>query len=99
MRASENKEQLWRSRVESQQSSGLSIKLWCEREKISRSKFYGWRKRVLSEGENVPNLIKVSMAGQENERGLEILTPLGYVIRLSSVTQVSHLRAIVSSLS
>ncbi len=39
------------------------------------------------------------MAGEENERGLEILTPLGYVIRLSSVTQVSHLGAIVSSLS
>ncbi len=77
MRVSENKEQLWRSGVESQRSSGLSVKLWCEKEKISQSKFYEWRKRLLSEGEKVPNLIKVSMAGQENDGGLEILTPLG----------------------
>ncbi|MCX8567243.1 MAG: hypothetical protein ON057_001970 [Glomeribacter sp. 1016415] len=99
MKTSEAKKELWRKRLESQCRSGLSIKLWCQKEQVPRSIFYKWRNRLLAGGENLPKLIKISMAEQENDRGLEIRTPLGYVIRLSSVTQVVHLKAIVSSLS
>jgi hypothetical protein len=36
---------LWRDRVRRQETSGLSIVEFCDRECITRSKFYAWKRR------------------------------------------------------
>lgn len=43
---SSSKEELWRSRLQRFQASGLSVTRFCEREQISMPSFYHWRKRL-----------------------------------------------------
>ena len=39
-------ERLWQGRVTRQAASGLSIRQFCERERISQASFYTWRRRL-----------------------------------------------------
>lgn len=41
-----SREQLWRSRLQRFQASGLSVTRFCEREQVSVPSFYQWRKRL-----------------------------------------------------
>lgn len=39
----------WRANIESQQSSGLTVKEWCERHGNGEGKYYYWLKQVRAE--------------------------------------------------
>jgi transposase-like protein len=41
-----DKEELWRSRLQRFQSSGMTVCQFCQREQISAPSFYQWRKRL-----------------------------------------------------
>jgi hypothetical protein len=43
------KEDQWRSRLRRFQSSGMSVKRFCEAERVSAASFYQWRKRLKTE--------------------------------------------------
>ena len=49
-----SKEELWRSRLNRFQSSGLSVTRFCQGEKVSVPSFYQWRKRLGMSTVNTP---------------------------------------------
>lgn len=57
------KEELWRSRLQRFQSSGLSVTRFCQREQISAPSFYQWRKRlrVSKENSSSPTFVPVRL--------------------------------------
>jgi hypothetical protein len=87
---------VWRERLEAQQASGLSVAAWCKQAGVSAWSVYAWRKR-LSSPPITPKLIRMPVAGMTSEPMLEMQTPSGYVLRLSSAEQVSWLPAILAA--
>ena len=57
------KEELWRSRLQRFQSSGLSVTRFCQREQISAPSFYQWRKRlrVSKDSSSSPTFVPVRL--------------------------------------
>ena len=45
-KADTDQEQFWRMVLETYQSSGLSVRQFCEQESFSEASFYSWRKRL-----------------------------------------------------
>jgi hypothetical protein len=45
-KVSKETEQLWRERVEQQAASGVSIRQFCDQERIPQATFYAWRRRL-----------------------------------------------------
>ena len=43
---SAEKERFWRRQVAGQAASGLSIRKWCRRERLSEPSFYAWRREL-----------------------------------------------------
>lgn len=87
---------VWRERLYAQQSSGLSVAAWCKQAGVSAWSVYAWRKR-LDPKPAAPKLISVPMAVMAPGPVLEMQTPSGYVLRLSSAEQVSWLPAILAA--
>jgi hypothetical protein len=42
----ENRELIWREKVEQQKGSGLSVAAYCRRERISEASYYYWKRRL-----------------------------------------------------
>lgn len=87
---------VWRERLQAQQASGLSVAAWCKQAGVSAWSVYAWRKR-LSPPPAAAKLISVPVVGMTSGPMLEMQTPSGYVLRLSSAEQVSWLPAILAA--
>ncbi len=87
---------VWVERLQAQQASGLTIAAWCKQEGVSAWSFYAWRKR-LAQPEHRTALIAVPLSGMAPGPMLELQTPGGYVLRLSSAEQVGWLPAILAA--
>ena len=42
----EDRERIWRDKVEQQKESGLSVAAYCRRERISEASYYYWKRRL-----------------------------------------------------
>lgn len=42
----ENRERIWREKVEQQKGSGLSVAAYCRRERVSEASYYYWKRRL-----------------------------------------------------
>ena len=87
---------VWRKRLEAQRASGLSVAAWSKQHGVSAWSVYAWRKRL----DPVPaamKLISVAVAGIGPAPALEMQTPSGYVLRLSSAEQLSWLPVILAA--
>jgi len=96
MESVQERSAVWRERLRAQQGSGLNIAAWCKQEGVSAWSFYAWRKR-LAESEPCAPLIAVPLSGMAPGAMLEMQTPGGYVLRLSSIEQVGWLPAILAA--
>ena len=88
--------QIWSARLQEQADSGMAVRPWCVREGLAESSFHYWRKRLASPA--VTRLIALPMAAAHSEPVLELRTPDGYVIRLSSQDQVRWLGGVLEAL-
>lgn len=68
---------------------------WCKQARVSTWSVYTWRKR-LARAPAAPTLISVPLAGMGAGAMLEMQTPGGYLLRLSSAQQVGWLPAILA---
>ena len=84
----ESNQQLWSARVQEQAASGLGVQAWCVREGLITSTFHYWRKRLVMPSRPATTLIALPGVGRRAEPVLEVMTPLGYVIRIASLEQL-----------
>ena len=94
----ETTRQTWEVRLREQATSGLGIKTWCEREGLAASSFHYWRKQLASAPAVPTQLIALPMVGGQGDCALELRTPQGYLIRLSSREQVGWLGGVLEAL-
>lgn len=94
----DSKEAVWSARIQEQEKSGLNISRWCQQIGVSEATFYYWRKR-LSEAATPCQLIALPMpSAAPPVLALEVQTPQGYVIRLSSHAHISWLSDVLGAL-
>lgn len=94
----ESQQQVWSARVREQAGSGLGIRAWCVREGLTESTFHYWRKRVSAPSHRPPTLIALPELGRQEASALEMMTPLGYVIRISSAEQLGWVKGLLEAL-
>lgn len=93
----ETTKQAWIVRLQEQANSGLGIRPWCVREGLTESSFHYWRKRLAAPPAST-QLIALPMVDNGPGSRLEIRTPLGYVIALSSQEQTRWLGGVLEAL-
>ena len=91
----ESNQQLWSGRLQEQTESGLSIRAWCVREGLIESTFHYWRKRLSSASRLVTTLIAMPNVGPQATPVCEVVTPLGYVIRIASQEQLGWVKSLL----
>jgi hypothetical protein len=77
---SENKKLKWRSLIEEQRQSGLSIKKWCQQQNLVPNTFHYWKSRLLSKELQTSSFVELQVK-RPNEISLQTR---GLYIRLSS---------------
>jgi small-conductance mechanosensitive channel len=91
-------QQLWSARLQEQAASGLGIQAWCVREGLTASAFHYWRKRLVAPMRPATTLIALPSVGRQTEPVLEVMTPLGYVIRIASQEQLGWAKGLLEVL-
>ena len=94
----ESNQLLWSARVQEQAASGLGIQAWCVREGLTTSAFHYWRKRLATSARPATTLIALPSVGRQAEPVLEVMTPLGYVIRIASQEQLGWAKGLLEVL-
>ena len=93
----ESTRQAWKARIQEQSNSGVAVRPWCVREGIRESSFQYWRKRLTTRAP-ASQLIALPMVTNQPDLMLELCTPNGYVLRLSSQDQVPWLASVLEAL-
>ncbi|BBO88526.1 IS66 family insertion sequence element accessory protein TnpA [Desulfosarcina ovata] len=93
----------WQTHIERWQASGLSQRAYCVQHDLILHRFYDWRRRIKSGGNNRVSFLPVSLTGSAsfNKPSVRIHTPNGYTIEIGSqlsCTEVDRLIAMVASL-
>lgn len=94
----ESNQQLWTERLQEQTASGLSIRAWCVREGLTESTFHYWRKRLSLTSRPATTLIALPNVGPQAAPVCEVVTPMGYVIRIASQEQLGWVRSLLEVL-
>jgi hypothetical protein len=100
--------------VQRQADGGLSIRRFCDEEKISEPSFYGWRRKLERRPRGRPTGTQKLPAGRNADHGqqagfipvqlievadsLELVHPLGYQIRLAGNVNSNALRQVLDVL-
>lgn len=90
----------WREQVAQQERSGLSVKQFCEAQRIAEQSFYVWRKRL--QKQPPMRFALVEAIGRERqsagEGGLELVMARGERLRISSGVDTALLRTVLEVL-
>ena len=96
----ENRENYWRERGSAHERSGLSVKQFCEQEKITEQSFYVWRKRLRNQPGVRFALVETGSARPQGaeEAGLELVLTTGERLRIGASVNPATLRKVVEAL-
>ena len=96
----ENRDEHWRLRVAEHESSGVSVKQFCEQHQISEQSFYCWRKRLRNQTPARFALVEtgVGRATAPVESGLELVLMTGERLRIGAGFDASLLRQVLAAL-
>ena len=94
----ESKQALWSARLREHANSGMTIRSWCALQGVSEATFHYWRKRLVASASPATELIAVALPGRQVPSMLELETPHGYVIRLTSESQIGWLAGVLAVL-
>jgi hypothetical protein len=109
---SKEKELQWRDVLRRQANSGLSIRQFCARERISQPSFYAWRRRLResADGERTSRTVsrRVEPAASTGEfvslkllaptSTWEVIHPQGYRVRVRGEVNAASLRCVFGAL-
>jgi transposase len=94
------KAELWRERIAEQESSGVSVRQFCEERGLSLWSFYDWRKRLRESG-----LVRFALVDRrlQREQGagnseLEVVFATGERLRIRTGVDGATLRTVVEAL-
>ena len=82
-----SRREYWRAAVDryDRRAEGVTLEEFCRREDVKASTMFLWRRRFQAEAENVEPFVRVHLAEPESvDEGVEIVTPDGFTIRLTS---------------
>jgi hypothetical protein len=63
-----SKQSLWQRRIRAQRSSGLSVRAFCERERVSEPSFYAWRRTLAERDADDPSVKRAALQRAERRR-------------------------------
>jgi hypothetical protein len=90
----------WREQVAQQERSGLSVKQFCEAQRIAEQSFYVWRKRLREQTPMRFALVETGSAECRSaaEGGLELVLARGERLRISAGVDAALLRTVLEVL-
>ncbi len=105
MQRDAGKEQFWRGVLKRQAASGLSVRAFCQRERLTESSFYAWR-RTLAERDHdtaskrqLPVFLPVAVTDvPAGHAAIEIHLAGGRVLRLPELIPARRLAELVAAL-
>lgn len=97
--------QFWAMVLETFETSGLSVRRFCQQEGLSEASFYSWRKRLrthpkpkTNKGPSQPDsFIQVSMPPVKSE-ALELILASGHTLRIPSDIDREFLAGVLSAI-
>jgi transposase-like protein len=94
------KERRWREVLSLHASSGLSVREFCNRERLTESQFYAWRRTIAErDGETSPSFVPVVVSDQpKRDASIAIELVGGHVIKLPASTPAAWLAELVLAL-
>jgi hypothetical protein len=90
----------WRGQVAQQERSGLSVKQFCETQRITEQSFYVWRKRLQKQPPMRFALVE-AVGGERQpagDAGLELVMASGERLRISASVDTALLRSVLEVL-
>ena len=101
------KEDFWNKTVREHAGSGLSVRAYCRRRRLSEASFYAWRRELkLRRQERAtanarqpapkPTFVPVTLA--DVAAGVEVVLPGGVVVRLPAATELAAVATLVADL-
>jgi hypothetical protein len=100
-----DKERFWRDVLRRQAASGLSVRAFCRREKLTESAFYAWRRIVAERNTEVKPTRQASafvpmtvIEPSARQASIEIELAGGRLLRLPSTISVEWLAELVRAL-
>jgi len=99
-RKSAARERDWHERIAAQERSGISVKRFCEEQRLTEQSFYMWRKRLRKQRPMRFALVETGGAGQEGavESGLELVLATGERLRIGAGVDLMTLRRVLETL-
>src|SRR5215467_4998813 len=87
----------WRERIAEQESSGISVKRFCEEQRLTEQSFYVWRKRLRKQQPMRFALVETGGAGEERamESALELVLATGERLRIGAGVDPMALRRVL----
>ena len=94
------REAYWRERIAAQQRSGLSVKRFCEEQRLTEQSFYVWRKRLQKEPPMRFALVETgrTLPQAAIERVIELVLATGDRLRICSGVDVPTLHTVLEAL-
>lgn len=96
------KEESWRNTLQRFAASGLSVREFCQREQLTESAFFAWRRTIGERdetGDSRPAFVPAVMAGESpNETSITIELTGGCVLRFSGPLAIEQLADLIVAL-
>jgi transposase-like protein len=94
------KERRWREVLSRQAASGLSVREFCKRERLTESQFYAWRRTIAErDGESSPSFVPVVVSDHPtSDASIAIELVGGHVLKLPASTPAAWLAELVLAL-
>jgi transposase-like protein len=104
------KARYWQDLIREAARSGLSIREFCRRGRVTISQFYWWRRRLRKQqpaqpagkrrrrGPEAASFVLVSEQGQSAEAGIELVLGDGRRLRIHKCVDEATLRAVLAAL-
>jgi transposase-like protein len=94
-KAQEERRRFWRELIGEQEQSGVSVRAFCQRHRLSEHSFYQWRKRL---GEAVPMkfaLVETSRSAPAGVASVEVMLASGERLRIAPGIDDATLRLVL----
>ena len=99
-RKSAARERVWQERIAAQERSGISVKRFCEEQRLTEQSFYVWRKRLRQQQPMRFALVETRGVEQDGamKAALELVLATGERLRIGAGVDPTALRRVLEAL-